>query len=73
MADVYDALTHDQVYRPALPGNDVLRLLEEGRGTHFDAHLLDLFLSLIHEVRCISLENQDDRVPGAELTAILDA
>jgi putative two-component system response regulator len=54
IVDVYDALTHDRVYRPALPEQQVLTILRAGRGTHFDPELLDAFLSLLPEMRVIA-------------------
>jgi putative two-component system response regulator len=50
IADVFDALTSDRVYRPAFSLEDARALLVEGRGTQFDAHLLDLFLGAWNEV-----------------------
>jgi hypothetical protein len=44
LVDVFDALSHDRVYRPAWPRERILALLREGRGTHFDPDLVDLFL-----------------------------
>lgn len=43
VADVFDALSTDRVYRKALPLPEVWRIMRAGRGTHFDAGLLDLF------------------------------
>jgi putative two-component system response regulator len=45
IADVYDALTHDRVYRPALPNEEVAAIMHRGRGTHFDPDLFDAFLT----------------------------
>jgi putative two-component system response regulator len=47
IADVFDALTSDRVYRRAFPLPEALAIMREGRGTHFDADLLDLFLEPI--------------------------
>jgi putative two-component system response regulator len=44
VADVYDALTRDRVYRPRFARGDALELLECGRGTHFDPDILDALL-----------------------------
>lgn len=44
IVDVYDALASDRVYRPAFPPDRVRSMLMEGRGTQFDADLLDIFL-----------------------------
>ena len=43
IADVFDALSTDRVYRRALPLPEVWRIMRDGRGTHFDPELLDLF------------------------------
>jgi two-component system, response regulator RpfG len=43
VADVFDALTHDRVYRPALSVDGACSLLRDGRGTQFDARVLDAF------------------------------
>ena len=36
VADVFDALTTDRVYRPAFPFDEAIGMLIEGRGTQFD-------------------------------------
>ncbi|MCX7788169.1 MAG: HD domain-containing protein [Spirochaetes bacterium] len=46
IADSFDALTSPRPYRPALPVDRALKILSDGKGTQFDAHLVDLFLSL---------------------------
>ena len=43
VADVFDALTSDRVYRPALPVDEAVRILTEGRATQFDTDVLDAF------------------------------
>ncbi len=60
IVDAYDALTHDRVYRPAMTESEALAILEEGRGTHFDPRLLDLFMSLLPEMRAIAEALTDD-------------
>jgi putative two-component system response regulator len=50
IADVFDALISDRVYRPAFTADEARAVLEAGRGTHFDAELLDLFLGAWGEV-----------------------
>jgi putative two-component system response regulator len=44
VADVFDALTSERVYRPAHGFDDALEIMRSGRGTQFDPELLDLFL-----------------------------
>jgi putative two-component system response regulator len=66
IVDAYDALTHDRGYRPAMPEREALAILEEGRGMHFDPRLLDLFMSLLPEMRAIAeaLIDDEDEVGG---------
>ncbi|WP_338846506.1 HD domain-containing phosphohydrolase [Massilia sp. W12] len=45
LADVYDALISPRSYKPAYAHEQALRILQEGRGTHFDPALLDLILA----------------------------
>jgi putative two-component system response regulator len=44
VADVFDALTSDRVYRPAMPVGDALALMSGLRGRHFEPRLLDALL-----------------------------
>jgi putative two-component system response regulator len=53
VADVFDALTSNRVYRPALPSDEALAAMRAGRGTQFDAGLLDLFLDAADDVVAI--------------------
>lgn len=53
IADVFDALTSDRVYRKAMPIEKALAIMSEGRGSHFDPTLLDVFLGSIDEVLAI--------------------
>ncbi len=50
VADVFDALTSDRVYRPAFPVRSALDTMCEGRGTHFDPELLDVFIDTMPQV-----------------------
>jgi HD-GYP domain-containing protein (c-di-GMP phosphodiesterase class II) len=51
LADIFDALSSRRVYKEALPENEVLRILEEGRGVFFDPEILPLFLDRLEEAR----------------------
>lgn len=44
LADVYDALTSDRVYKKAYPNSMAREILKEGAGTQFDPDLCELFL-----------------------------
>ncbi|HEX2295758.1 MAG TPA: HD domain-containing phosphohydrolase [Actinomycetota bacterium] len=50
IADVFDALTSNKVYKKASPLPQAIEIMREGRGAHFDAELLDLFLDSMDEV-----------------------
>ena len=42
-----------------MPEEKVLAILNEGRATHFDPILLEIFLGLLPEMRAIRKENPD--------------
>lgn len=46
VADVYDALVSDRVYKKAMPHHEAVRIITEGRGSHFDPEVVDVFLEL---------------------------
>lgn len=46
IADAFDAMSSDRVYRKALPRDIILKELTKGRGTQFDPQLLDVFVQL---------------------------
>jgi len=50
IVDVFDALTSERPYKPALPPDETMRLLAEGRAAHFDPNILDVFLPLAPEL-----------------------
>ncbi len=60
IVDVYDALSHDRVYRPAMPEDEVLTIMQSETGTQFDAALLATFLAHFDEMRAIVQENPDE-------------
>ena len=54
VADVFDALTSDRPYRPAYSHEVALRMMRDGRGTHFDPRVLDAFLGTLEsESLCV--------------------
>ena len=56
LADVFDALISDRPYRPGMPVERVIRLIEEGVGTQFDPAVVDAFLGVIMQSSEISLQ-----------------
>ncbi len=50
ICDVFDALTSHRVYKAAMPVEEALAILKEGRGSHFDPGLLDSFLGCLDQI-----------------------
>lgn len=46
VADVYDALVSDRVYKKAMPHEEAVRIIVEGKGSHFDPLVVEAFLSI---------------------------
>lgn len=46
VADVWDALTSDRPYRPALPKEEALDIIKAQSGRHFDPAVIDMFLRI---------------------------
>jgi putative two-component system response regulator len=46
IVDVYDALISERPHKKACPHEEAVRIIQEGRGTHFDPTLVDLFLEV---------------------------
>jgi putative two-component system response regulator len=46
LADVFDALTNDRIYRQAVPLEEALAEIERQRGGHFDPRMVDAFLRI---------------------------
>jgi len=44
VVDCFDALTSDRPYRPRLPDNDALKILNDRRGTMYDPLVVDTFV-----------------------------
>jgi methanogenic corrinoid protein MtbC1 len=47
IADVFDALTSDRVYRKAFSVDEAIQMMREQRGLHFDPVLLDAFMEVL--------------------------
>jgi putative two-component system response regulator len=46
VADVYDALTHPRVYRPAFPASRAVEYMRQQSGRQFDPRVIECFLDL---------------------------
>ena len=68
VADVFDALTSDRPYRSAFSVTKATEIMKEGRDTHFQGHLLDLFFGLGDKLIAIGLRGAgSEPVPTLEL------
>ena len=65
IVDVYDALIHDRVYRPAVPEDQALEIMRQGSGVRFDPLLLSLFFIHLPEISRIAQAVPDE--PAASL------
>ena len=49
VADAFDAMTANRIYRNQMDIGYVLNELKKGRGTQFDPHVVDVFLAILEE------------------------
>jgi putative two-component system response regulator len=62
IVDVYDALVSERPYKKAYPHEDAIAIIANGRGSHFDPILVDLFMKIADEFRAVK-----DRVANEEV------
>ncbi|EKO3487649.1 two-component system response regulator [Vibrio fluvialis] len=55
IADVYDALISKRVYKPAFTHQDAVQLILDGKGTHFDPDIVDVFVDIADELYEVAL------------------
>ncbi len=69
IADAFDALTTERVYKPAFPLGHAIDLMVKHRGTHFDPKLLDIFVASVDDLERIHNQYADpvDSNPATEL------
>ncbi|QEG43010.1 HD domain-containing phosphohydrolase [Roseimaritima ulvae] len=60
VADVYDALTSQRVYKPAYSHEKAVQIIRDSSGSHFDPDLVKAFLKLEGEFRNIKRFLNDD-------------
>jgi putative two-component system response regulator len=65
LADVYDALTRERVYKPAMSHREAKAIIVAGRGSHFDPGVVDAFLRREREFEEIATTFRElDAEPG---------
>lgn len=57
VADVFDALTSRRPYKEAIPNDEAFGIIRDGRGSHFDPALVDLFFEITPEIPAIQQEH----------------
>ncbi|WP_417069501.1 response regulator [Niveibacterium terrae] len=59
LADVYDALISRRIYKPPLPHEKAVSIIESERGVHFDPDVVDAFLEIQDEFHRIATHYAD--------------
>lgn len=54
VADVYDALISDRVYKAGVQHEQAVGIIFQGRASHFDPDLVDAFIEIEHEFQAIA-------------------
>ena len=60
-ADVYDALISRRVYKPPFPHQKSIDIIMEGKGSHFDPVMAEVFLDISEEFRKIAIQFSDSK------------
>lgn len=61
LADVYDALISDRVYKKGMSHEAAAKIIRNSRGTHFDPEIVAVFEILEDEFLAINLEHADHK------------
>lgn len=59
VADVYDALTSERVYKPPFTHEESVALIQKGRGTQFDPLIVDAFMSRESDFAVLSRQSTE--------------
>ena len=60
VADVFDALGSERVYKKAWADEDIFKMLQEQKGKHFDPILVDIFLNNVDEFKKIREQYKEE-------------
>ena len=63
VADVYDALVHERVSKPAYSEEQTLEIMTQERDRHFDPIIFDAFLKVLPEFRKVRTSARDAAPP----------
>lgn len=59
IADVYDACISERPYKAPIPHKNVVQIIKDGAGSHFDPELVSLFVEFNEEFNQIGLQYKD--------------
>ena len=59
LADVFDALSSNRVYKEAWTEEDVLQKIKEDKGKHFDPDIVECFFEVYDQIRAVSQRYPD--------------
>ena len=59
VADVYDALISDRVYKKRVPHEKAVAIIQQGSGIHFDPTVVEAFMVITDKFREISHRYSD--------------
>jgi putative two-component system response regulator len=67
IADVYDALIHDRIYRRALAEDEVVRMISVENGRQFDPSLVAIFFTVLDAFRDVAQDHPDDLIRSSSV------
>jgi putative two-component system response regulator len=63
VADVYDAVAADRIYRKAMNPQEAFNLIIEGKGSHFDPQIIDIFIAIQDEIEASARRSANSTDP----------
>ena len=68
VADVFDAITSKRHYRDKMPIKNVLGIISDGAGSHFDPEIVDMFLKIsLDKISGVLLSESETRISAEDL------
>ena len=71
VADVFDAITSKRHYRDKMPIKNVLSIISEGAGSHFDPEIVNMFLKIsLDKIAGVLLSDSETRILAEDLLVL---
>ncbi|MDW6093926.1 two-component system response regulator [Vibrio rhizosphaerae] len=70
LADVYDALISERVYKPAFSHEKAVSIIKKGSGTHFEPAIVAAFLAIEQQFKAIAQTYRDDGFHAASFPCL---